>query len=832
MRNLYLLRCTSSVIWLTFSSSSLYAQTAPPPPSAAAPADVPARRAELASGPTLRLDASGPALQVSVAKADTGVTLRAGKLSVPLPLSDVGEVTTEVVTLKGAKLVGVVRVTTAQRSAAVLVVKRPTGRLETLWTGQLQLVGDPGERRADALEIADRDGDGSTDIVVGSFDERSPLCGQDRALLAPRAVDPATLTLRSVLLNRAATRQVRETLVASTTQPAVEPPPTLRALRSIAASSAAQEPQQGAAAASDGDLASSWTEGRGLGGRFEFLTLRWSAPGRTIRALAIVPTSSAAATSTKRTAPRALSLLGDKGDRLVVTFPEEPKPGQRYWITPKEPLPWTCVSVSVDEVFAATPDPATHTGVAEIEAYTDLDFGGGMASLVAELSAPGTRGDDATRVLGQMRGDVIGALGNAWSTLPALGKRRALRLLFAQSPPEPRAIDVLRSALRDPSGEVNRDALEIARKRADVGPGLLLEVAREPTAPGDAAALALARMNHASALEGLLAALAAAGGSDRPILREAVALAFKAGSASAPATVTAWTQQQPPPPIAARVAATLALSRLPDAQPSALGLLNAGVAAAEEFSDQWRLIQAASTLPSDPGVDDWLAKLAHDAETWMLRAAAVSALEARRAASAMSTAEIALKDEYPRVRAAALKVLGNDSSKLEILSTYAQDDKWFLVRAAAVEALPSAPAGRKVMIAALKDKTPTVRATAARALQHAGAVEAWGQVRPLIENAEEYPEVIGAGISFARALCVKQSAPSLQAVVKRGLNPEAWSADQELALAALETLSALGGEAAAWARDHAQGPLVPKQVQAAAAAAASKPGKCRPAREL
>jgi hypothetical protein len=487
----------------------------------------------------------------------------------------------------------------------------------------------------------------------------------------------------------------------------------------------------------------------------------------------------------------------------------------------------------VDDVFAADVGSGTHAALAEVEAYTDVDFEGGLARLIEELGQDGTRGDDATQLLTHARGDVVSALVAAWPKLSSVGKRRALRLLFAQPQPDSRALDLLRLALRDPAREVNQPALELARKRVAEGPAMLLEVAREPTPQGDAAALALARSGDATTLEGLLAALLIAGGTERPALREALWASYRSAGSAASDVLTRWAGTQPAtPPIAARAAAALALSRLPEAQSSAAALVRDSVATAVEFSDRWRLVQAAAALPAEPTTDAWLGTLAREAKPWMLRAAALAALQTRSSAVAQSAAEHALSDTYPRVRAAGIKVLGTNSAKIEIVSRYARDDKWFLVRAAAVDALPNTPAGVQVMSAALKDKTPTVRATAVRALQHARAISAWNQIKPMVENAEEYPEVIGAGIAFAKALCAVQAAPSLQAVVVRGLKPEAWSADQELGLAALEALSALGGEAAAWARDHAQGPLVPKQVQAAAAAAAAKPGACRPAREL
>jgi hypothetical protein len=211
----------------------------------------------------------------------------------------------------------------------------------------------------------------------------------------------------------------------------------------------------------------------------------------------------------------------------------------------------------------------------------------------------------------------------------------------------------------------------------------------------------------------------------------------------------------------------------------------------------------------------------------MLRMAALSALQARRSSATFGEAKRALSDEYPRVRANALKVLSSSSPDIQLLSRYARDDKWFLVRAAAIDALPNTPGAQPVMLAATGDRTPAVRATAIRALQRAGDVAAWPRIQKLLENAEEYPEVLAEGVAFAKALCVVAAAPSLHAVVERGLSPDAWTPDQELALSALEALISFGGAEAAWARDHSASPLVPKPLHDAAVSAAEKPTVCR-----
>jgi HEAT repeat protein len=347
------------------------------------------------------------------------------------------------------------------------------------------------------------------------------------------------------------------------------------------------------------------------------------------------------------------------------------------------------------------------------------------------------------------------------------------------------------------------------------------------TPQGDHAAQTIAHSSRADALEVLLRILAEPGASERPALREAVAEAFQHRGAQSSEVLTSWTGSQgTTKPRAARAALALALSRVPEAGPLALQLVQELVSDASEFNEQWRLVQATRNLPSEPRSDGFLEALAQRAQAWMLRAAAIQALAERKAPSAQATAQRALGDAYPRVRASAVAVLAKSPSGVELLTDQVRNDKWFLVRRAALEELPDSPAARSWFTAALADPIATVRAAAIHALARIGAPEAWPKIEPALQNPEEYPEVIGEAIAFARALCVRAADPSLRTVVARGLKPDAWNQDQELALEALEVLSSFGGEAANWARDRAASPLVPKEVQLAAAAALKQRSAC------
>lgn len=840
MRLLTNLRYLSCLLWLTTRVAFVAAQA----PSPALP------------HATLELS-SGHPLSLTLEVAAGAVSLHAGTSSVPLPLSQAPAGTTleaETVMLKGGSTVGIVRVSAASQKAAVLLVQSPAGALTTLWTGRLDLHGDPGERRADALEVGDRDGDKLPDVVVGTYDEQVRVCGAERTLLGARAVDPKTLGLRSVLLNQSGERSTAVQLVASATprESAQPVPPMLRALRIASASSTATDMAYGAAALIDGDLASSWVEGRGLGGRFEFVTLSWTAPGRPITALAVVPvaatTTGTPATGATKAGPsnatarvRTLSVLGPKGERLAVTLPDTLKPGERYWISPATALAWTCLTVMVDSVAAEGLTARTHSGLAELEAYTALDSAHGVADLIAELAQPGTRGDDATTLLQQLRSDPLDALASAWPTLPSVGKRRALRLVSQTAfqpgvAPDPRSQMFLRSALHDPDRELRELAFKIATDHVQSTLPLLVELAHEATGDGDHAARMIAHSGAQNAFESLLPIIAEPSASERSVLREALAVAYQASSSDLQPVLTNWsTADAAVKPAAARVALVLALAQSEKGHALANRWLSTLVQDARQtpelqlFQNQWRMVQAATQLSSQaaPDVDAWLGDISQHAQAWMLRAAALEALERRNHVLGMHAATRALTDDYPRVRASAVTLLASSAHDFEPLQKTVQDDPWFLVRRAPLDKLPDSPAARAFFVEAISDRTPAVRAAAIAALRRVGAQNAWTDIAPLLEKSDELPEVIAEGITFARALCVGASSAALKTLVSRGLAPDAANADQELGLSALEALSALSGDAAIWARNHARGPNVPKAVQLTAAKAAARKGGCQ-----
>lgn len=806
MHQYLLLRYLAAVFWLTISTGFT--------PEPAAPT--------AGSSSELRLGKPASAAPVSLSESADGSVLTVGNLQTPLPLRQARTLHSENVTLAGGNNVGVIRVSDGAHEAAAIAVRRANGAVEVLWTGALFLRGDPGERRGEAIEVADRDGDHHPDLVVGAYDEQIRVCGQDRVLLEPRALDPKTLALRPVLLNRLDPKRAVEKLTASAQGPQTQGPPLLRALRPTGASSVA--PGADVRAATDGDLSTFWAEGRGLGGQFEFLTLRWGAPEKPITALALVVP--AAASGAQFSAPRRISISADQGPRLEVSLPQGVAAGQRYWVVPKAPIRSTCLTVSLDDVAAS--GPKVHGAIAELEAYTDLDQGGGAQALVDELIHDGPHAADAAEWLIQSQADVVPQLSAAWPSLHEIGKRRALRVVASRAAKDESALALVALATRDTDAEVAKAALAALVQQLPRSQAYLLDAARNPGRSGDEAALALARAGGPTTLRDLLKLWAGEPrAAERAAFRDAVAMAFRRGGDGSPGVVEQWVEQDAPT-VQARAAASLALAKVSEGKPSAAHLVESSLGLAKEFPERWRLVLAAAQLPAEPKTDAWLAAVAASADEWMLRSAALDALDARQTAAAVPAAKAALQDAYPRVRARALRMLANDRESTEVLVKYARKDEWFLVRAAALGGLPDGSGARAAMLESLHDPSPVVRTAAIRALRRVRAKEVWASVEPLAMNAEEYPEVIGEGIGFARALCIDVAATTLQDVVKRGLRPNAWTADQELAFAALEALTHLAGANAKWALQRSAAPNVPANIRTAAARAVNQLATCQP----
>jgi hypothetical protein len=775
-------------------------------------------------------------LRVAATEAG-GSALVLGREQVPLEVPAGASWQATSIRVRGGRSVALLTASAAGRSFGVLVSAQG-GRTKLLFSGELSLHGDPGERTGRRVELADRDGDGLPELVLGRFQEGVGLCGQPPALFDAQQLDPASGALTPAPLDAMAFGPVGSAgLQAAATSPGPTGAPLLRALRAVASSRRAGELDSGLSEAPralvDGQAATAWLGEPGAGGRSQFVTLRWEASAWPVRALAVVAapavvppsTLGSTAAASGPTAPERLWLVADGKPPLAVELPRAltVQPGVPLWIALPEPWSGSCLSVVLEGQPSGS---GAALGLAEVIAYSELDFAGGTQALVDELIGDGKRAADAAEALAQAETSSAAALLAAWPKLSPAAKARAQRVFAGQARRDPKAVEGLERALRQATEDSVRQQLLAALLAAGpAGLQRLRAVVAEPGAVGDAAADALARSRPAEGSDALLNALDRDAGSERAALRGALALAGR--DATAAARMTEFFGQ----PHAANVEAAAALGLAAEAatRPLALSLVLRNLARAEAFEDLWRLVLAAEDLPESRELDGWLEVLGKTDERWMLRERALATLAQRDPARAERLSRELLDDAYPRVRATALRVLGTNPDSGELLALRARRDRWPLVRAAALDAMGGEPA-KPLLRAALTDRSRAVRTAALRGLTRVQDRSAEQQVLGRLTDTEEWPEVQAEAVDYVQALCVQAGADGLLEVAQRGLAPNAWDPHVELAMRALQAMGRLGGKPAATARALAGAQPGGVKLAESLDRAVESAGKCPPPR--
>ena len=788
---------------------------------------------------TVEIGRPARSVAIHVEAVEDGVTVRAAiggrDATETVRVDSIGDVTVERVEVAAGHHVAVVRGASTEGPAFAAVVA-VAGRAPTIpWAARTDLHGDPGERVAGVIELEDRTGDGHPDVVVGVVREGARLCTGDRTLLQPRAWDPGRGQLRPVVLRRVGASDSDVAVTATRESPGPEGPPLLRALGARGASSRSgyAEDDPGALAPPrplvDGDLSTFWAEGRGGPGAQEFAAVRWNARFP-IRALAVVLTPTGEA-GPQLGRPRAFWLAGSDGTRLRVTVPEDPvgEPGARWWIVPPEPLEWECVSLVLDEAYPprGVRSAAVHTGLAELEVYTELDWGAGVEGLVALLVEGGSGGDEAARLLASLGQPAVTAVAAAWERLDPQGRRRAVRVfsLGARRGADEGAIEALERAGRDEADDVRHAALQALGTHGDEAGAALARLVREPAPVGDDAVTSLLRHDASIAVPGLLGAIAAEGGSERPALREGLARAVARGGDAARTAVLLWTESSPGVP--ALASAALGLAGHGASRPLVAPILRDLVPRLERFEDRWRAIGAARAVSADPPTDAWLAQIVAQAEEWMLRAAAMDALGRRAAPERAAVARAALGDDYPRVRVEAIRVLDPLDAEDALLTALARRDTWPMVRSAAVEALFDRPAGREAVRRSIRDRSARVRRSAIEASMRAGDAEALPLVIDRLQDDDEWPRVTLAALQFVGELCAVEASDAVIGVLRRGARTGAWAPDVDVAAVAGDLAVRLGGQAAQDAQTIAARAGTPEALRVVIERRVANPRSCR-----
>ncbi|MDB4987082.1 MAG: TolA protein, partial [Myxococcaceae bacterium] len=398
-------------------------------------------------------------------------------------------------------------------------------------------------------------------------------------------------------------------------------------------------------------------------------------------------------------------------------------------------------------------------------------------------------GAEAAELLEKLGPAAADRLAARWPELPARGRRRGLKVLAHALPLETVRQRVLETAQSD-DAELRERAIAVLARGGEPGRVGLRQLALVSGAAGDQAALALA--NHVEELPALLSALMTEGAADRASLRKALVIVERRDPGAARAAATAWLDRAPS--VSARAALALSFASAGDRDFTAT-LADAHAPSAQSFEDRYRFALAlASATPSEPG-NAWLTAQSEQADEWMQRSVALSALVQRKASSVTAVAEKAALDAYPRVRANALEPLLS-AGQAERIEAALSKDAWPLVRVEAARVLAARAESRPALELAVADRSRLVRRAAIDALAGGRRAEAWPRVRERLLVADESLEVREAAIAFARQLCLGEARETLRSVANKVLSPEASDEDSQAAVEALRALHDLGGEAA------------------------------------
>lgn len=743
----------------------------------------------------------------------------------PLPMREPVGVSAEPLALASGQSAAVLRIGAKSGGSVGALVTRGRRGVEVLFVGALEPRGDAGERAWSKIEA--RDLGAGPQAVVSHYQERAAVCGAEPAAVAASALDRQSGNLAPIAAELPfAKREIIE-VTATPTSPGPQGAPKLSALRVVAASSVrdAELPWLASpnAALTDNDPKTYWSTASDRAAQHAFATLGVDAAGRELRAFSIVakPVGASAAT------PRTLWLVPDAGPVLHVTLTEPVAEGQAQWVALAAPRAMRCVSVVIDQVSGVEPGKPGSAAIAEITAYTDLDFGNGVERLIAELSAGGAPASRAVDVLRRVGPSVVAPLVAALPSLAPGARARAVRVWSAYLS-DPAARAAVQAALDDPDVRVRELSYEALAQGDATARGVLIARITAASPGAEAAATALARKAPKEATGAVLAALETDGASERAGLREALAVACEQLKGACVDAVREWLRTAQPN-VSARASVALALggqAAVAGAPELAAELIAGASEQASEFEDRWRLVNAASVAAPNAAVDAWLAELAVKEERWMLRATALSALSQRKAPASAAIAKQALKDEYPRVRLVAVQGLATDASATPDLTTHAQRDRWPMVRAAAYDALAKHAGTGATLQGGVEDRAKSVRAAALRGLTTARVATAWPAVEKVLRNDNEWAEVTIEAAAYARALCVQAAREPLVDLLVRALKPDAAPFEAEVGGPVFEALTALGGEPAADAQRIAARPTSPPGLKAMAKQAAARKPAC------
>jgi HEAT repeat protein len=350
------------------------------------------------------------------------------------------------------------------------------------------------------------------------------------------------------------------------------------------------------------------------------------------------------------------------------------------------------VSLVVEE-----PNPRGN-GLLEVHIVTDVDEGGGVGALVADVAEMKPGADASARVLAGRGVEAARSVAAALPTSPPEGRRRLVQLLARMSTADAAAAKIIAPALGQALSTAQaEDRPMIVEALERLGAAGVEEARRlygDPTQSVDARADAAQVLGASATPSGLaLEALLAGAGRGEPSLRAATqaALAKAAAADAAAAAALARALSQTGAGEAARIgdlARALAKgARKSEASTAAARAISAAwsAAPADGFALRVRLVRAAGEL-GDASLLAALEEAARDRDPVLRRTAAAAAVDVPGGAALL---ERAAADEDAGVRRAAVSALAQrlEPASARMLEHALVQDHWPMVRRAAAEGL-------------------------------------------------------------------------------------------------------------------------------------------------
>jgi HEAT repeats len=674
--------------------------------------------------------------------------------------------------------------------------------------------GDPGERAGKAVRIVPN---GATSFVlVGDEREDLRICGQDRTLLAPLAVYPASLDLRPATVQRlsAKAQETAERVIAAPSRSDDGAP-----LGKLLVARGSSVPGSSGSELTDGDTRTAWVEDRPGVGQGEFVVM--AAPKEVpITRIGVVLASQGAE------APKTFYLVTSAQTFEVTLAGDDPKPGTTYDVAFPQPVETSCVALVLGSAIAHRPHPAV--GVAELVAYSEFDAPGATLDDVAK-NLSGERGVAAAQVLARSGRGALAAVEKAFDGLDERGQALAIDVASAHERCD-EAAPLLARGLCAPAREVNRRARETIGRCKEAAP-VLATALRADAKTRACVAPVLAAIAPLAALEPIADAMGdtpEADGVTRAALRGAFAGALESAPAAALAAIVGDSRRT----AAARLEILRAADgRVVDARPEserALADLTSPSAPMRTRYLAFAPLEALARAGDGAAAATIADAIARDPD-WPVRARAAEA--GVGIASAVGALLSAARDREPRVREVALRSLGLSAqpSAVDPAVRALGEDPWPFVRAQAVGVLAAAPAGERVdgaLGAALADGSAAVRTAAIGALAHHRAASGRDRIRERMGDKDEDSEVRAAAARALGAICDAGSTDRLTELARGLALPDGSDDAQRVGLGALVGLAALkpadlrGRLAPLLSAD------VPPGVRAAALSAVSAPSAC------